>query len=491
MPPPAIGSGGSPSATLYTSSNFIAGVGASDQQIRLRFADETGTSSSEFNFVKPGTGAGIIPPGGSAEYSFGPNESGFKLDPINSAGVGILSYYSGSAGNSTNLIQVNSSTLQVTMNAGSLELDSFTAGEANISSLTVTSLAVLQLQYVSTVVNTLEFVSSSKAYQLEVSTTADLQGSVKAGSLTVTGATIVTGTTDLQSSVKANSLTVTTNTIVSGTADLQSSVKAGSLTVTGTAIVTDATDLQSSVKAGSLTVTGAAIVTSTTDLQSSVKANSLTVTGGAIVTGETDLQNSVKAGNLLVTGTANVSGAAIFSNTVDLQSSVNANSLTVTGALIITDTTDLQSSVKAASLDVTGALSVAGGVTVTGGLNIDSITASGEIDAAAFATTSDRRLKKDVEEVADALSKVKALRPVEYNWISSANLNPSCKELGFLAQEVEEVVPAVVSTGDDENATKRVAYDRLTALLVGAVKEQSAIIDALKARIEALESKCA
>jgi hypothetical protein len=118
-------------------------------------------------------------------------------------------------------------------------------------------------------------------------------------------------------------------------------------------------------------------------------------------------------------------------------------------------------------------------------------TFSDEVDALAFATTSDRRLKKDVEEVVEALSKVKALRPVEYNWISSVNLNPSCKELGFLAQEVEEVVPAVVATGDDENATKRVAYDRLTALLVAALKEQSAVVDALKARVEALESKSA
>jgi hypothetical protein len=98
-------------------------------------------------------------------------------------------------------------------------------------------------------------------------------------------------------------------------------------------------------------------------------------------------------------------------------------------------------------------------------------------------------VKKDVEDVANALATVKALRPVHYNWISSANFNPSSQELGFLAQEVEEVVPAVVATGADVDATKRVAYDRLTALLVGAVKEQSVVIDALQVRVAALESR--
>jgi hypothetical protein len=131
------------------------------------------------------------------------------------------------------------------------------------------------------------------------------------------------------------------------------------------------------------------------------------------------------------------------------------------------------------------------GLSVTNGINGDFAYFSGTVDANAFACLSDSRLKKDVEDVAEALAKVKALRPVHYNWISSASFNPSCKELGFIAQEVEAVVPAVVSTGGDEDATKRVAYDRLTALLVAAVKEQSVVIDSLQARVAALESKSA
>ena len=121
---------------------------------------------------------------------------------------------------------------------------------------------------------------------------------------------------------------------------------------------------------------------------------------------------------------------------------------------------------------------------VTGG-----ITCNSEIAANAFATTSDRRHKKDFEEVAGALAKVRALHPVLYNWISSSNINPAVKELGFIAQEVEEILPNVISTADDEDKTKRVAYDRITSLLVAAVKEQADQIDALTGRVDALESR--
>ena len=82
---------------------------------------------------------------------------------------------------------------------------------------------------------------------------------------------------------------------------------------------------------------------------------------------------------------------------------------------------------------------------------------------------------------------MKALRPVFYNWIDRESINPGRKELGFLAQEVEAVVPEVISTASDEMATKRVCYDRLVSLLVAAVKDQAATIEALAARVAALE----
>jgi len=95
------------------------------------------------------------------------------------------------------------------------------------------------------------------------------------------------------------------------------------------------------------------------------------------------------------------------------------------------------------------------------------------------------RLKSDVTNLSNALETVTQIRPVFYNWISgAATLNPGHKELGFLAQELEAVLPNVVSTSSDdsvlEGGKKAVAYDRLVALLVGAVQELKAEVDALK-----------
>ena len=97
-----------------------------------------------------------------------------------------------------------------------------------------------------------------------------------------------------------------------------------------------------------------------------------------------------------------------------------------------------------------------------------------------IAQYSDMRLKKDVAEVSGASELVNALHPVFYNWNEKATMNPKHKELGFLAQEVEAVLPSIVLTANDEMQTKMVAYDRLVALLVAAVKEHDARIKALE-----------
>ena len=93
---------------------------------------------------------------------------------------------------------------------------------------------------------------------------------------------------------------------------------------------------------------------------------------------------------------------------------------------------------------------------------------------------SDARLKKDVEDVLEATAKVNALHPVFYNWNDKPSLNPGMKEIGFIAQELEAVLPHVVRTLDDEMGTKTVAYDRLVSLLVAALKEHDVRITALE-----------
>ena len=113
-----------------------------------------------------------------------------------------------------------------------------------------------------------------------------------------------------------------------------------------------------------------------------------------------------------------------------------------------------------------------------------SLKVTGDVQAGSFTSYSDMRLKTDIEEVANGMETVKALHPVFYNWISGApSVNPGHKELGFLAQEVEAVLPGVVRTdSSDAFGKKSVAYDRVVSLLVAAVKELDARLAALEPR---------
>jgi len=103
---------------------------------------------------------------------------------------------------------------------------------------------------------------------------------------------------------------------------------------------------------------------------------------------------------------------------------------------------------------------------------------------------SDQKFKDDVTPIESALDKVKALKGVEYTW--NATSKKGKRDLGFIAQEVEQVIPQIVtehtlSTGefaDNPTQSKTIDYEKITAVLVEAVKEQQAQIEELKAKLD-------
>ena len=84
------------------------------------------------------------------------------------------------------------------------------------------------------------------------------------------------------------------------------------------------------------------------------------------------------------------------------------------------------------------------------------------------------------------LQAIVKLNPVRYNFIADKTKDP---HLGLLAQEVEEVIPEVVKTGDDANKTKAVDYVSLVPVLIRALQEQQQQLDQYKQKVESLEAK--
>lgn len=101
--------------------------------------------------------------------------------------------------------------------------------------------------------------------------------------------------------------------------------------------------------------------------------------------------------------------------------------------------------------------------------------------APSFSPTSDRRLKDKITPVANGLDIVCGLQGVEYDLKSNGSHSS-----GFIAQDVEEVVPHAVVEKDD---ILRLNYNALAAYHNEAIKELKGMIDELKNEIQELKSK--
>lgn len=91
--------------------------------------------------------------------------------------------------------------------------------------------------------------------------------------------------------------------------------------------------------------------------------------------------------------------------------------------------------------------------------------------------TSDARVKENIVEIEDGLAKINALRGVTFDWNESAGISGG--SVGVIAQELLAVLPEAVDTSNEEKYT--VNYNGAIALLISAVKELSAEVEALKA----------
>ena len=101
--------------------------------------------------------------------------------------------------------------------------------------------------------------------------------------------------------------------------------------------------------------------------------------------------------------------------------------------------------------------------------------------AAAFGSYSDERLKENISDIPPQLENICALRPVEFDYKTGGH------QVGFIAQEMQEVYPDVVGTASDEMLTIT-GWSKTEARLVKAIQEQQQMIETLQAKVAALEA---
>ena len=119
------------------------------------------------------------------------------------------------------------------------------------------------------------------------------------------------------------------------------------------------------------------------------------------------------------------------------------------------------------------------------GVGMDASGTSGRIDASndivAF-STSDIRWKTNIKPIENPIEKIKQISGNTFEWIEDSKFHGNTgKDVGVIAQEIEAILPEIVTTRD--TGMKAVKYEKLVALLIEAVKEQQKQIDELKAKL--------
>ncbi|MDI6721880.1 MAG: tail fiber domain-containing protein, partial [Candidatus Aenigmarchaeota archaeon] len=100
-----------------------------------------------------------------------------------------------------------------------------------------------------------------------------------------------------------------------------------------------------------------------------------------------------------------------------------------------------------------------------------TLTVSGTVWVTSGAWSgSDVRWKQNITQLSGSLDKVMQLKPVSFLWKNATNMRfPNGTQIGFIAQDVEKIIPEVVAT--DNNGYKGISYERITPVLTGAIQE--------------------
>jgi hypothetical protein len=275
------------------------------------------------------------------------------------------------------------------------------------------------------------------------------------------------------SNATASTTTTTGALTVAGGVGVVGNINAGN--VAGTTLTGNVTSSGTS-SFSTATISTLANVTATT-ASTTTTTGALRVAGGVGVVGNINAGNvagTTLTGNVTSTGTSSFATATI--STLANVTATTASTTTTSGALRVAGGVGVVGNLYAGGTAIrftgnvaststtTGTVVITGGLGVSGALNVGG-------DVTAFAT-SDQRLKENVAVIESALEKVSSLRGVTFNWNQTARdlgkINAD-REVGVIAQDLEEVLPEVVKTRDDGYLA--VQYEKLVPLLIESIKD--------------------
>ena len=235
-------------------------------------------------------------------------------------------------------------------------------------------------------------------------------------------------------------------------------------------------------------------------LFSNLSGNENTAIGGtSLFSNTTGGQNTAVGRNALYSNTSNdntaVGEGALYSSTVEGNTAVGyragASVNTVSGNTTGTYNTYLGYRATTTINNLTNATAIGNGAQVNASnkIRLGNATVSVIEGQVAFSNASDARLKRDIRASKYGLHTIMQLRPVDYILI-----NNNLRQVGFIAQEVQQIVPEVVTGKEgaiEKGETLGITYASFTPILAKAIQEQQVLIRKQELMNKELEAQVA
>lgn len=214
-----------------------------------------------------------------------------------------------------------------------------------------------------------------------------------------------------------------------------------------------------------------------------------TVTGVLAVTGNTALQHLT---SLNVSANSIVSNTSIISNTITA-SSLTSNTIDATSISGVLTGNTFGTHVGPSVGSVVGntfgthtgnvsSVTIATSNLISSSIVCNTAVFTGQVSAQDFNSTSDVALKQNISTILNASDVVSKLRGVSFKWKGTDQ-----QGYGVVAQELEDVVPSLVSINRD--GSKSVRYNGLIGFLVESNKQLQERIDVLTKRLDRITSE--
>ena len=222
-----------------------------------------------------------------------------------------------------------------------------------------------------------------------------------------------------------------------------------------------------------------------TNVVNTFSAGTTGFTPSTATTGAVTLAGTLAVGNGGTGATTFTTNGVLYGNGT---SAVGVTAAGTTGQVLTATTSGAPTWAAAAGATITGTTTagtyyVVGTTSTSGSLTTASISNTnavsynantGALTAVSMVSSSDERLKSNIQTLTNAVQTVENLRGVSY-------LRNDRPEIGVVAQEVEKILPMLVH--EDLEGYKSVAYGNMVGLLIEAVKELSAEVKVLKAEL--------